>query len=357
MLTDILEQVVSDCMDLDLRKRKILSAVIEHFVATGEATSSKQLQSETDLNVSSATIRNELMYLVETGYLEQKHTSAGRIPTQKGYRYYVDYLMVKDRLDDRIRDYIDRTIESGASTPEGVLSKACEALSRITGMAAIITTPPANESRVYKVKFVATSRHTAMAILITTNGAVKSKIFRCDFVITPELLALFDQSINRNLAGVKLTDIDNVYIQTVASKMGEITLYMPQVLFAVYDAVRQAMISSVIISGQTNLLFIDGYDFLSARNVLRFLSDTEEIAEFLNRCNGTKVFIGNETGKSELDDSSIIISRYEIAGERAGAIALIGPERLRYRTLVSCVEYVSLCVSNTISELLDLQRR
>lgn len=344
-------------MDLDLRKRKILSAVIENYVATGEATSSKQLQNETDLNVSSATIRNELMYLVENGFLEQRHTSAGRIPTHKGYRFYIDNLMVGEVLDDRVRGYIDRMLAGGANTPENVLMMASKALSELTGMAAIVTTPPATESRVHKVKFVATSRHTAMAILITTNGAVKSKIFRCEFVITPELLALFDKSINKNLAGVKLIDIDTVYIQTIASKLGEITLYMPQVLFAVYDAVQQAMISSVIVNGQTNLLFIEGFDLFSARNVLRFLADTDGISKFLNESSGSKVYIGEETGRRELGDSAVITSRYEIAGEKAGAIAILGPDRIDYRTLISDVEYVSLRVSNIISELLDLQRR
>ena len=344
-------------MDYDQRKRKILSAVIENYVVTGEPISSKHLQKETDLNVSSATIRNELMYLVEHGYLEQPHTSAGRIPTEKGYRYYIDNLMIKDRLDDRIKKYIDNTIESGASTPEGVLSMAAKALSDITDMAAIVTTPPPNESRVYKVKFLATSRHTAMAVLITTNGAVKSKIFRCEFVITPELLALFDKSLNKNLAGVKLTEIDTVFIQTVASKLGEITLYMPQVLFAVYDAVKQAMIPSVMLQGQTNLLYIDGFSMLSARNVLRFLSDTEEISKFLNKSTGTKVYVGNESKNDKLSDTSIITSRYEIAGETAGSIAMIGPLRMDYKKYISYVEYVSLCVSNIISELLDLQRR
>lgn len=344
-------------MELDARKQKILSAVIENYVLYGEPTSSKALQNDMDLNISSATIRNELMYLVENGYLEQRHTSAGRIPTQKGYRYYIDNLSEEVFLSDREKEYIEARIKSGATSPELILNKASEVLSEFTNLASVVTTPPPFESRVYKVKFVATSRHTAMAILVTTNGAVKSKIFRCDFVITPELIAMFDKMVNKHLSGVKLTDIDKVFLQSVASKMGEITLYMPQVLFSVYEAVKLAMNTSVVISGMTNLLFVDGYDLLSARNVLRFLNDTKRLSDFLNKKSGTKVYLGCESEIQELSDSSIITTRYEINDEKAGSVALIGPLRVDYKKNLALVKFVAYVVSKEINELLDIQRR
>lgn len=344
-------------MELDLRKQKILSAVIENYIATGEPSSSKALQNDTDLNVSSATIRNELQYLVENGYLLQPHTSAGRIPTVKGYRYYIQNICEKDNLSERLKENIERAIISGANTPESILEKASMVLSELTSCACILTTPPSGEARVHKIKFVATGRHTAMAVLITSNGVVKSKLFRCEFVVTPELLTMFDKTINKRFVGVKLNEVNKVFIQSVASTLGEVALFIPDALLAVYEAIKAAMISSVKISGETNLLFIEGYSIFSARDVLRFLSDTEGISEFLNNNKDTKVFLGNESNKEELKDSALITTRYEIANEKAGSIAIVGPLRLDYKKIIPEIEYVAQCVSQAISELLDIQRR
>lgn len=344
-------------MELDARKQRILTSVIENYIATGEPVSSKSLQILTDLNVSSATIRNELAYLVENGYLIQRHTSSGRIPTIKGYRFYIDNTMEKQNLDERTKEYVLRRIAKGKNTPEGILENASIVLSDLTQMASVTTTPPSMEARVHKIKFVSTGRHTAMAVLITSNGIVKSKIFRCEFVVTPELLAMFDKTINKRFVGVMLKEINNVFIQTIAADLGEVTLFMPDAILAVYEAVKQAKTATVTVIGETNLLFLDNYDIFSARKVLRFLQDTEGISEFLNNKTGTKIYLGDESRKTELSESSLITTRYKISDENAGSIALLGPLRVDYKYLVALIEYVSFCVTKLINELLDIQRR
>lgn len=344
-------------MELDKRKETILSSVIEFYVAYGEPISSKSLVEKTELNVSSATIRNELMYLVENGYLCQPHTSSGRIPTKKGYRYYVDHLLKKEELPLRTKEYISNRLSRGSNTPESILKKASQLLAEITEMAAVTSTPPMNDARVHRIKFVATSRHSVMLVLISTNGVVKSKIFRSDFVVTPEMLAMYDKVINEKFTGVELNRIDKVFIQTIASTMGEMSLYMPEVLFTVYETVLQAKQANITVSGETNLLFLDGYDFSSARNVLRFLEDEKELSNLMNECNDVKVFLGDDSKREELKECALIVKRYEILGEKAGAIAIIGPNRINYSLALSYIEYISQCVSELISEILDLQRR
>lgn len=339
-------------MGLALRKEKILSAVVESYIESGEPIGSKALMAGTDLGVSSATIRNELKSLDDEGYLYQPHTSAGRIPTKMGYRYYIDNLMKPTILPERVRENIERGIRTGSESPEGFLSRAVGVLAQLTGAASAATTPSSDEARVHRIRFVSTGRHTSMAVLVTSNGMVKSRLFRCEFVLTPQLLSMFDKAVNEAFAGVKLRDITKGFLQSAASGMGELTLFIPDVLIAIYDAVQSALEISVTVAGQTNLLFSDAYDFDSARRAIRFLSDTKAISGLLNNSRSHRVYLGEESRIPELSDSAVITARYEIAGENAGAVAVIAPLRINYRIISSEVIYAAGCVSRAIGDLL-----
>lgn len=342
-------------MVLGERKQKILSAVVECYISSGEPIGSKALLTETGMNVSSATIRNDLADLVHKGYLIQPHTSAGRIPSHMGYRYYIDNLMQPQELSEKVKSHIDRAILSSADAPEKILEKTAQVLAQLSGMAAVTTTPNGTNARVHKIRFVVTGRHTGMVVLITSNGMVKSRLFRCDFVLTPELIAMFDKVINDSFVGLPLREINRAYLQTTATHFGELSLFMTDVLIAILDAAKQAMQTSLTVCGATNLLFLDSYDLLSARNVLKFLSDNERLSSLLDEnVMGTKVYLGKESGFFELSDSCAIVTCYEIASVAAGAVALIGPSRADYKTLIPQLEYASKCASDLIGELLEV---
>ena len=339
-------------MGLATRKEKILSSVVEKYIETGEPIGSKALQSETDLGVSSATIRNELKALDDEGYLHQPHTSAGRVPSKLGYRYYIDNLMQPAVLPERLRENIERGIRSGTQAPEAILGRTASVLAQLSSAAAAATTPTCDEARVHRIRFVSTGRHTSMAVLVTSNGMVKSRLFRCEFVLTPQLLSMFDKAVNEAFTGVKLTDITKGFLQTAASEMGELTLFIPDVLVAIYDAVQSALEISVTVAGQTNLLFSDGYDFNGARNTIRFLGDTKSISKLLNNSRSHKIYLGEESKIPELSESAVITARYEINGENAGAVAVIAPLRINYKTMMSEVIFAAGCVSRAIGDLL-----
>lgn len=342
-------------MELSSRKEQILSAVVESYIASGEPIGSKALLCETGLTVSSATVRNELADLANKGYLTQPHTSAGRIPSHLGYRYYIDNLMKKQGAHERVKEYIRKSVLSGADAPEKILHKTAQVLSELSGMAAVTTTPNGDSARVHKIRFVVTGRHTGMVVLITSNGMVKSRLFRCDFVLTPELIAMFDRAINDSFVGLPLKQINTVYLQTIAAKFGELSLFMPDVLLAILDASTQAMQTTINVSGATNLLFLNGYDILSARNVLKLLSDTERLSQLLSdNAKETKVYIGKESGYYELLDSCVITTGYEIGSRCAGTIALFGPTRADYKNLIPQLEYASEFASTLIGELLEV---
>ncbi len=345
-------------MDIATRKKQILSAVIESYIATGEPIGSKALEKMEGFNVSSATIRNELADLTNSGFLKQPHTSAGRVPTQMGYRFYVDNLMEVKPLNEKVQAYIYHRLRSASDGPENILSTASNLISELTNMASIATTPTGQGARVHRIKFVQTGRFTSMVVLITSAGMVKSRLFRCDFDITPEMLNVFDRALNERLQGQPLDTINQPFIQTFAASFGELALLMPDMLMAVMEACKEASGMNVYVSGATKLLYLTETDLISSRNVLEFLSKDSNIEKIIeNVPDGTNTYIGTENIPVQLKQNSFAVSRYKIHGQAAGALGVITPIRTDYGKLISVLEYTADCVGELISEIISIGNR
>ncbi|MBQ7504535.1 MAG: heat-inducible transcription repressor HrcA [Ruminococcus sp.] len=344
-------------MKLAQRKQKILAAVIEHYIATGEPIGSKSLQNTEGLEVSSATIRNELADLTVKGFLRQPHTSAGRIPTEYGYRFYVDNLMKPTVLDDRVKRYIENRLLDSSDAPERIIRTASVIASELIGTAALSTTPTGDNTRVHRIKFVQTGRHTSMLVLITSSGMVKSRLFRCDFDITPEMLNVFDRALNERLAGQPLSAVNRPFAQTFAASFGELGLLMPDMLNAVMDACRESLGTNVYTSGSTKLLYQEDFDLISARGVLEFLGDSDSRDKYLNNVpEGTNIYIGKENSHILLKRSAVVATRYEIENQPAGLIAVIGSTRFDYPKAVAILECIAEYTGKFIAELLSVRQ-
>lgn len=342
-------------MELSIRKQKILKAAVELYVAGGVPVGSRAICETLDFPVSSATVRNELSDLSELGLLEQPHTSAGRLPSSRGYRFYVDRLMRKRTLSAEERRIIDSMLLSSAYDPEKLLTSVSRALAAMTRCAAVSTTPGGSAAVIRAVQFVQTSRRTAMVILITSAGTMKTRVFHCDFDITPEILRVFFRTLNEKLVGRTLADITPALIQGLAASLGEMAILMSSALMAVLDVARESAEADVCITGESNLLFCPEYEGGGVRRILDFLSRPEELTRLLLEAPGTKVLIGRETRRPELHSSSVVICRYGIAGRDAGAIAVIGPTRQDYGRVIAGIEYMSAAVGKMLTELLDAE--
>ena len=342
-------------MELTDRKKKILRAIVEGYIETGEPSGSRTLLQETGISVSPATVRNDMADLTQEGYLYQPHTSAGRAPTQKGVRYYIDNLMELKFPSQRACDYIEQKLSSSADTPENLLRCAAELLSDYTGYSAVTTTPPADGARIHRIHILGTGRHTAMAVLVTTTGMVRSKLFRCNFVVTAEITEVLQKVLNKSLCGVPLSELTKPFMQTVASAMGDLMLLSPQALVALMDIAAQAQEISTCTAGQTKLLFMPDVDMLTARGLLQFMQDTEQVSKLLfSQKNGLRILIGTECKSPELLRGTVISARYEIAGGIAGSVALIGPFRMDYAAAAGAVGYIAKAVGNLLDEMIDI---
>lgn len=336
------------------RKMKILEAVVEAFIKTGEPVGSKALCDALDFNVSSATIRNDMAELAALGLLEQTHTSSGRVPTELGYRVYLDTMMKTAPLTKQEQNTINDTLYFSADTPEHLLEASAQLLSKITHCTAVAASPSGEKSLIKHVRFVQTGRHTAMAVLITSTGSVKTKLFRCDFIITPQIMNLFDKAMNECLANMPVTGITPAFMQTTAVSLGEMSMIMPSVLLALHDAAKEAASTNIAIKGQSNLFVMPELDSENAKKVMELLGHSSELSKILSGNSSKRyVLLGSETHNPALAHLSIIVTQYAASSECSGSLALIGPVRMNYPKMVSVLEYVSLTVGALLNELID----
>ena len=194
-------------MKLSERKEKILAAIVEHFIATGEPVGSKTLLEKSDLNVSSATVRNEMAELASMGYIEQPHTSAGRVPSQMGYRYYVDNLMNQYDLPVQEKRLIESKIRNANGEPQQILEQAGQVLAEITNCATVSTTPYDEHAVIRRVEIVPIGTRTAMMVMLSSSGILKSKVCRTDVEITVDIIETFYNIVNQHFIGKSADEV------------------------------------------------------------------------------------------------------------------------------------------------------
>ena len=339
-------------MELSERKQKILAAVVSSYIENGDPVGSKSIAA--DLGVSSATVRNEMADLSALGFLEQPHTSAGRVPSQRGYRLYIDRLMERKQVSAREKTFIDSALQAGAYDPERLLLNVSKVLAEITRFAAVSTTPSGTMAVVRAVQFVQTSRRTAMIVLMPSAGTMKTRVFHCDFDLTPEILRIFFRVFNEKLAGKPVSAITPAFIQTMAASLGEMMLLMSSALMALLEVANATMETDVCLDGQMNLLFYPEYLGEKALSMMHFFKRSEELSRLLlNQPEGTQVLVGAEAGRPELTESGMVITRYAIGGEDAGAIGVIGPMRMDYGRMIANLEYLSEGVGALLTRLME----
>ena len=337
-------------MELTPRKEKILSSVVTGYVRTGEPVGSKAIAEQ--IGVSSATVRNEMADLIELGLLEQPHTSAGRVPSQKGYREYVDRLMRVPALQEEEKRYLDSMLAGSAYDPERLLLRASQVLSGATRYAAAATTPSGATARVKGVQLVQTSRRTAMLLMMSTAGTMKSRVFHCDFDLTSEMLRVFFRVFNQKVTGRAVAEITPAFVQSMAASLGQMYVLVGSPLRALLETAQDTRETQVYLSGQMNLLFYPELEQVGARRIMEFLERKEDPVGLLGQKPGrVTVLIGRESGRAELGSCSLVVARYGVGGQDAGALAVIGPVRMDYPKLTALCQYLAKRVGDLLTVL------
>ena len=292
---------------MDDRKLKILAAVVDEYVRTGEPVGSKAISKLDNINVSAATIRNDMAALEQLGYLEQPHTSAGRIPTFAGYRLYIDELMTLPSLSDEEKSRLDNMLGDKNTPEELLVQNAATALTEITQCAAVVTNSVPRFSVISKVEVIPTGKRLYVILLITSNGSIKNKACRLEFDLNNEQLEFFTHYIEENLNGVS---VDELSEEMFNNMVAAVSAYMISLSPLIKD------------------------------NLTDMLEDT---------FSGIQVKFGSENNSFAIGNSSLIVSKYRKNGEEAGSLGVIGPMRVNYKKIIPYVDYLTQKISYLMS--------
>ncbi len=338
-------------MNLSERKNKILTSVIERYIVTGEPVGSKVLCE--GMNVSSATVRNEMSELSEIGYLEQPHTSAGRIPSQKGLRYYVDNLMHIYEISDADKYMVENRFGQLNAEPNEILSEAAAILSEITGCAALALTPYDLNAFIKRVELVPVSSKTVMVVLLMSTGVIKSKMCRCDSGIDMTDAELFYNISAAHFIGRMPEELTVPVIQCLAVSLGDKVLSMAPLLLTLTQLAYEASRFSLLTEGQSNLLSHKELE-TDVYSIFEHLKRANVIAQILNQSpDDLNITIGRESMNRAFENVSVISSKYAVDGKNVGSMGIIGPLRLDYARVIPSIQYISKTVGNVLTDIIE----
>ena len=333
---------------MDQRSEKILAAIVDEFIRTGEPVGSKALAARPEMGVSSATIRNHMAALEQGGYLDHPHTSAGRVPTYKGFQYYVENLMSLEPINAEKIGEIDRMLDNSVGSDESIIECASTALAEITKCAAVSTNHASKYSVISKVDVVPAGRRMYVLLMITSNGTIKNKVCRMEFDLTDEQMSDFTEFMNDHLKGVNLEEMSEEYISGLASALGSYMLSLAPLLHAVYELSEEMMRDSVEVKGEANLLACAEFP---TDDVLKFIERKSELSGLLSDAlSGINIRFGGENGTFAISNGAMISAGYYKDGKPAGTLGIVGPMRLDYRKVIPYIEYLSKKVTIMLSE-------
>jgi len=344
-------------MVLDNRKRRILQAIIDDYIDTAEPVGSRTIARKHELGLSSATIRNEMADLEEMGYLEQPHTSAGRIPSDKGYRFYVDELMqVKELTDEEIRS-IEQAMEVRVSEIGQLIKLASAVMSRFTRYTSMAVTPNMKKSLLKAVQVVPVETGKALVVVVTNTGMVKNFLIKISENMVSEDLIKVSNLLNDRFAGFAVEDIK----QSSAKDMGNEIEVPREILLSVIEKVigciKQIDAPEVFIDGVTNIFnYPEFRNVTKAREFLSTLDEKENLSKILSSTgsgNDVSVRIGTENILDEIKECSLLTATYSLGNTVIGSLGIIGPTRMEYPRVISSINYIRKKINKEISKLLE----
>ncbi len=333
---------------LDERKRRILAAIVDSYIVTGEPVGSKAIASLPDIRVSPATIRNDMAMLEQLGYLEQPHTSAGRIPTYAGYRLYIDELMNAKTLSDEDKKMLDECLDVEVPTADALIESASKALAELTHCATVVKNVAPKFSVITKVEVIPTGRRMYVLLMVTSSGNIKNKVCRLEFDLTNEQMEFFTKYMAENLQGISIDQLDESVIERLVAAMGTYMVTLAPLLQGVCELAEGFRDNEIKVAGEKNLL---ARQDINTNQLMTFFENKNEVVKnMLDDSFGDLQVLFGEDGGFIIENSSMIVSKIKKGGKTAGSLGVIGPMRLDYAKIIPYIEYLTDRITNLISE-------
>jgi len=328
-------------MKLTPRKQAVLKAIVKAYIETGEPVGSKNLTFLLENAPSSATLRNEMSELCELGFLEQPHTSAGRIPTSRGYRFYIESLSAIEEPVAEIKSFIDDSLAGYNCEPENIPVLAAQTLSHLTGLPAISCLITVRPPVIKRIELLSIGRYSAMLLIITDDGRTRSRTFRKSRNFTEELEQQFRLILKKCVVGKQIGELTKAYLQNVIAKAGPYALEFMPLFSIVFEIASEIEETNLKLKGENALYNICG-DEISARRVLSLIKQRDPIISILeNVGDGVGAIFGADTVYSELEFGTFIAAKFKSADKYKGYIGVIGPNRMSYEQIMPGIEYIA----------------
>ncbi len=336
-------------MEMEKRALKILETVVDEYIRTGEPVGSKTVQEKLSMKISSATIRNEMAMLEQLGYLEHPHTSAGRVPTFSGYRFYIENFMPEHRLSDEEKLRIDEIFEDiDADTNDRLIEEAGRALSEITKCAIVTANETGKFSVITKVEVIPTGRRMYVLLLVTSGGSIKNRVCRLQFDLTGEQVDFFTRFADENLTGLNIDSLSDDFMESLSAALGSYMMMLSPLMKGIAEMSAEMAKDQVSVNGEANLIACDQ---LQSREIATILSNRERFSEILSGAfSGINILFGEENQTFVVSNSSMITSSFEKDGQKAGSFGVIGPARIDYKRIIPYLEYFSDKITDLLSE-------
>ncbi|MGN0513134.1 MAG: heat-inducible transcriptional repressor HrcA [Lachnospiraceae bacterium] len=338
-------------MELDDRKFKILQAIIRNYLETGEPVGSRTISKYTDLNLSSATIRNEMADLEEMGYILQPHASAGRVPSDKGYRLYVDHMMkeketeISDREKEvsQMRDFLIEKVDK----VEELLQNVAKVLAVNTNYATMISSPQIKKNKLKFIQLTLVEPTKILAVIVLEGNVIRNRMIEIPEEIDNEVILKLNLLLNTALNGLTLDEISLAIVSTLRDQAGEYTAILNSIIDAIAEVVSGEDNLKIYTSGATNIFkYPELSDSAKASELICTLEEKQVLSDLISssleegedKGTGIQVYIGNETPVSSMKDCSVVTATYELGDGMKGAIGIIGPKRMDYEKVVESLK-------------------
>jgi heat-inducible transcriptional repressor len=337
---------------LDKRAQMLLKTLIERYIEDGEPVGSRTLSRYSNLDLSPATIRNVMSDLEEMGFIASPHTSAGRIPTPQGYRFFVDTLLVVKELASRELHHLEDQLHP--DNPQRVIHAASQLLSELSRFAGIVMTPRRREPTFRQIEFMRLSEKRVLLIVVTPQGDVQNRILVTERDFSPAELVSAANYINQHYSGQSFEDVR----QRLNQELRELRQDMIQLMTSAVEAGNQAVSEGsepYVITGERNLLSVRdlSQDLSRLRQLFELFEQKTRLAQILDlslRGEGVQVFIGGESGVSAPDEVSVVTAPYSVNGTVVGTVGVIGPTRMAYDRVVPIVDVTAKLLSSALSK-------
>ncbi|WP_040207927.1 heat-inducible transcriptional repressor HrcA [Neobacillus jeddahensis] len=335
------------------RQLLILQVIVDDFIRSAQPVGSRSLSKKEEISLSSATIRNEMADLEELGYIEKTHTSSGRVPSEKGYRYYVDHLLSPQDLNQQDIAIIQSIFAERIFEFEKIIQRSAKILSELTNYTSIVLGPDVSINKLKKIQIIPLNEETAVAIFVTDTGHVENRTFSLPATVDASDIEKTVNILNDRLSGVPLENLNDKIYKEVAMLLRQHIHNYDFMLHTILDSFKMPLTEKLFFGGKTNMLSQpEFHDVAKVRSLLTMIDQEEWFYNLIRTGSaGIHVKIGTENNNSAMDNCSLITASYSVGSEKLGTIAILGPTRMEYSRVISLLQFLSRDLTTVLTKL------